>query len=180
MVFIRSSGGSVNLFNNLSLLIVNMEATELKQWIRQAREAVQDEPEPYKLEAFKVILSRLIERASISEILPEGAVSRKPAKARSPGRVPDDMLENVSKLTNKEKIQVMLYYAGKPLAKEEIKEKTKDLGVDEGWWNGSNFKRDMMKRSKLLIEDKDADGVATYRLSNVARVSTKSLLERLS
>jgi hypothetical protein len=152
-----------------------MEAHELKQWIRQAREAVEDEPEPYKLEAFKVILSRLIENASISEILPEGAV--KP-KARS-GRIPEEVLERVSKLTNKEKIQVLLYYASRALTKDEIKEHTKELGVDEGWWNGSNFKRDMMKRSKLLVEEKDANGVATYRLSNVAKASTKSLLDRL-
>lgn len=158
-----------------------METTELKQWIRQARDAVKDEPEPYKLEAFKVILSRLIEQASISEILPEGAISKKPAKAKvTLGKIPDDILQKVSKLTNKEKIQILLYYAGKALTKEEIKENMKDLGVDEGWWNGSNFKRDMMKRNRLLVEDRDAQGVARYRLSNIARVSTRSLLDKLS
>jgi hypothetical protein len=156
-----------------------METTELKQWIRQAREAVQDEPEPYKIEAFKVILSRLIERTSISEILPEGAISKKLTKAKVAGKIPDDVLQQVSRLTNKQKIQILLYFAGKALTKEEIKDHTKDLGVDEGWWNGSNFKRDMMKRSKLLVEDKDAQGIARYRLSNVARASTKSLLEKL-
>ena len=158
-----------------------MKATELKRWIRQAREAVQDEPEPYKLEAFKVILSRLIEQTSISEILPEGAIGKKPVKAKvAPGKIPDDMLQKVSKLTNKEKIQILLYYAAKALTKEEIKEDAKDLGVDEGWWNGSNFRRDLMKRSKLLVEEKDAMGVARYRLSNIARASTKSLLDKLS
>ena len=156
-----------------------METAELKQWIRQAREAVQDEPDPYKLEAFKVILSRLIEHASISEILPEGAIGKKKAKA-TPGKIPENILQQISELTNKQRIQVLLYYAGKALTKEEIREKTIDLGVDEGWWNGSNFKRDLMKRSKLLVEEKDAVGVATYRLSSVARASTQSLLEKLS
>jgi len=157
-----------------------METAELKQWIRQAREAVQDEPDPYKLEAFKVILSRLIEHASISEILPEGAISRKPKAKVTPGKIPENILQHISKLTNKHRIQLLLYYAGKALTKEEIREKTIDLGVDEGWWNGSNFKRDLMKRSKLLVEEKDAVGVATYRLSSVARASTQSLLEKLS
>ncbi|MFY3739922.1 MAG: hypothetical protein HMLIMOIP_000347 [Candidatus Nitrosomirales archaeon] len=156
-----------------------METAELKQWIRQAREAVQDEPDPYKLEAFKVILSRLIEHASISEILPEGAIGKKKAKVTL-GKIPENILQHISKLTNKQRIQVLLYYAGKALTKEEIREKTIDLGVDEGWWNGSNFKRDLMKRSKLLVEEKDAVGVATYRLSSVARASTQSLLEKLS
>lgn len=156
-----------------------METAELKQWIRQAREAVQDEPDPYKLEAFKVILSRLIEHASISEILPEGAI-RKPRVKVAPEKIPENILQHISELTNKQKIQVLLYYAGKALTKEEIREKTIDLGVDEGWWNGSNFKRDLMKRSKLLVEEKDATGVATYRLSSVARASTQSLLEKLS
>lgn len=157
-----------------------MKTTELKQWIRQARAAVQDEPEPYKLEAFKVILSKLIEQRTISEILPEGAVVKKSKAKITPGKIPDDVLQRVSKLSNKEKIQVLLYHAGKPLTKEEIKENSRDLGIDEGWWNGSNFKRDLMKRSKLLVEEKDAQGIARYRLSNVARVSTKSLLDKLS
>ncbi|MGH9922976.1 MAG: hypothetical protein ACRD38_09505, partial [Nitrososphaerales archaeon] len=47
------------------------KASDLKRKIRLAREAVQDEPNPYKLEAFKVILSRLIEQASMNAILPE-------------------------------------------------------------------------------------------------------------
>ncbi len=69
-----------------------MEATELKQWIRQAREVVQDEPEPYKLEAFKVILSRLMEEhASISEIVPEEAIRKKTAK-KVTGKIPDHVL----------------------------------------------------------------------------------------
>jgi len=157
-----------------------METVELKQWIRQAREAVQDEPDPYKLEAFKVILSRLIEHASISEVLPEGAIGKKLKAKVAPGKIPENILQHISKLTNKQRIQVLLYYAGKALTKEEIREKTIDLGVDEGWWNGSNFKRDLMKRSKLLVEEKDAVGVATYRLSSVARASTQSLLEKLS
>ena len=86
MVFIRSNSGSVNLFNYLSFVLLNMETSELKQWIRQAREAVEDEPDPYKLEAFKVVLSRLIEHASISEILPEGAISKRPRAKVMPGR----------------------------------------------------------------------------------------------
>ncbi len=159
---------------------MNMKTTELRQWIRRAREAVQDEPEPYKLEAFKVILSRLIEQGSIGEILPEGALGKKARAMGTSGKIPDSILQKISKVTNKAKIQVLLYYAGKALTKDEIRESTKDLGVDKGWWNGSNFKRDLMKRSKLLVEDKDALGVARYRLSNIARSSTKSLLDKLS
>ncbi|MFQ5920896.1 MAG: hypothetical protein ACE5JV_02645 [Nitrososphaerales archaeon] len=163
-----------------------MERSDLKRWIRLAYDAVQGQPEPYKLEAFKVILSRLIEQGSISEILPEGVIAKKTtttaARARlQPGRIPEDVLENVSELTNREKIQVQLYYAGRPLTKEEIRRGTKDLGIDDGWWNGSNFKRDMMKRSKLLVEEKAGKGEdPRYRLTSVARASTKNLLERLS
>ena len=155
----------------------------MKQWIRQAREAVQGEPEPYKLEAFKVILSRLIEQASIRDILPEGAVRKRPSQVErakvTTGKIPDNVLQKLPNLTNKEKIQILLYFSGKALTKEEIRERTMDLGVDEGWWDGSNFKRDLMKRNKLVVEEKDSQGVARYRLSNVARLSTKSLLDKL-
>lgn len=47
------------------------EASDLKRKIKIAREAVKGEPEPYKLEAFKVILARLLEMGSIEAILPE-------------------------------------------------------------------------------------------------------------
>ncbi|MEM3128501.1 MAG: hypothetical protein QXN83_05850 [Nitrososphaerales archaeon] len=149
-----------------------MNTSELRQKIRQAREAVQDEPEPYKIEAFKVILSKLIEQHSISEILPEGAV-------RVTGRIPDNVMQKLSGLKYKERIQVLLYYNKGALTREEIKDKAKELGVDEGWWNGSNFKRDLMKRRKLLVESRDAQGIARYRLSNLGEVATRTMLERL-
>lgn len=145
----------------------------MKEKIKQAREAVQGEPEPYRIEAFKVILSKLIEQQSISEILPEGAVG----KTEKTGKIPDEVMKKLPSLKYKQRIQVLLYYSKKALAKEEIKEKAKELGVDESWWNGSNFKRDLMKRSKMLIEKRDAQGVARYRLSNIGEVATKSLLE---
>jgi hypothetical protein len=152
-----------------------LDTSELKQKIRQAREAVQDEPDPYKIEAFKVILSKLIEQRSISEILPAGAV----IKAGKKGRIPDEIMQKLPDLKYKERIQILLYYTNKTLTKEEIKEQAKELGVDEGWWNGSNFKRDLLKRSKILLEKKDAQGVPRYRLSNIGEVATKSLAERL-
>ena len=145
----------------------------MKEKIKQAREAVQGEPEPYRIEAFKVILSKLIEQQSISEILPEGAVGKK----EKSGKIPDEVMKKLHELKYKQRIQVLLYYSKKALTKEEIKEKAKELGVDEGWWNGSNFKRDLMKRSKMLIEKKDVQGIARYRLSNIGEVATRSLLE---
>lgn len=144
----------------------------MKQKIRQAREAVQDEPDPYKLEAFKVILSKLIEQRSISEILPEGAIEKRAG-------IPEQVLKKLSDLKYKERIQVLLYYANKALSKEEIKEQAKELGVDEGWWNGSNFKRDLMKRSKMLLEKRDSLGIPRYRLSNIGQAGAKRLIEKL-
>ncbi|MFQ5941094.1 MAG: hypothetical protein ACE5KA_05280 [Nitrososphaerales archaeon] len=152
-----------------------MDASELKHKIRQAREAVQDEPDPYKLEAFKVILARLIEEGSIGEILPEGALSIRGKR----DKIPYEIMQRLHDLKYKERIQVLLYYQNRTLTREEIKEKAKELGVDEGWWNGSNFKRDLMKRSKVLLEKKDSQGSPRYRLSNVGEVATKSLVERL-
>ena len=147
----------------------------MKQKIKQAREAVQDEPDPYKIEAFKVILSKLIEQRSISEILPEGAVRKTGKKSK----IPYEVMQGLQDFKYKERIQILLYYSSGALTKEEIKEQAKELGVDEGWWNGSNFKRDLMKRSKMLIEKKDARGIPRYRLSNIGEVATKSLLEKL-
>lgn len=154
--------------------MIRLDTSELKQRIRQAREAVKDEPDPYKIEAFMVILSKLIEQRSIGEVLPEGAVKRD-----RKGRVPDQIIRNLGDLKYKERIQILLYYNDKALAKEEIREQAKELGVDEGWWNGSNFKRDLMKRNKILLEKKDAQGVPRYRLNDIGKAATRSLIERL-
>lgn len=150
-----------------------MDTNELKQKIKQAREAVEGEPDPYKIEAFKVILSKLIEQRSIREILPEEAVRKAGAE------IPEEVLRKLPDLKYKERIQILLYYGKKTLTKEEIKEKAKELGVHEGWWNGSNFKRDLMKRNKFLVEKRDAVGITRYRLSNLGEMATRSLVNRL-
>ncbi len=155
--------------------MINLNTSELKQRIRQAREAVRDEPEPYKIEAFKVILSKLIEQRSVSRVLPNEVVG----KLEKTGKIPNEILQRLQHLKYKERILVLLHFSNTTLAKEEIKEKAKELGVDEGWWNGSNFRRDLMKRSKMVIEKKDAQGVSKYRLSNNGEAATKLVVEQL-
>ncbi|MBE44100.1 MAG: hypothetical protein CMO16_02820 [Thaumarchaeota archaeon] len=152
-----------------------MDALELKRTIKYAREAVKDESDPYKIEAFKVILSNLIAQRSIDEILPEGVVR----KAEKMNNIPYAIIMKMPDLKNKERIQILLYFSNKSLTKEEIKEQVSGIGIDEGWWNGSNFKRDLMKRRKILIEKKDALGITRYKLSNIGDLITKSLLDKL-
>jgi len=152
-----------------------LNTSELKQKIRQAREAVGDEPDPYRIEAFKVILSKLIEERSIGGILPKGVVRKTEKKSG----IPEEILQRLGDLKYKERIQVLLCYSNRTLTKEEIKEQAKDLGVGEGWWNGSNFKRDLMKRSKMVLEKKNAQGIPSYKLSNIGEVATRSLVKRL-
>ncbi len=136
---------------------------DIKEAIRIAKDAVKDEEEPYRLEAFKIILAKLLEDSKV--------------EAKDSDEIPESIISKVRDLTNKEKIQVILYHAGRPLTKDEIKKKSLELGVDEGWWHGSNFRRDLMKRNKLVIEEKGEDGLVRYRLTEAARVETKKLLE---
>ena len=154
--------------------MINLNTSELKQRIRQAREAVRDEPEPYKIEAFKVILSKLIEQRSVSRVLPNLV-----GKLEKTGKIPNEILQRLQHLKYKERILVLLHFSDTTLTKEEIKEKAKELGVDEGWWNGSNFRRDLMKRSKMVLEKKDVQGVPRYRLSNNGEAATKLLVEQI-
>ena len=152
-----------------------MDTLELKRKIKYAKEAVKDEPDPYKIEAFKVILSNLIAQRSIDEILPEGVVRN----AEKMNKIPYAVIRKMPDLKNKERIQILLYFSNKSLTKEEIKEQVRGIGVDEGWWNGSNFKRDLMNRRKILIEKKDTLGITRYKLSNTGELTIKSLLDKL-
>jgi hypothetical protein len=142
-----------------------MEVADIKEAIKLAKEIVRDEEEPYRTEAFKIILTKLLD-------------SEKVKGEEVKGEIPEQIMDKVKELTNKEKIQLILYYANKPLTKEEIKAKSLELGIDEGWWHGSNFRRDLMKRNKLVVEEKDGD-ITRYRLTEVARVATKKLIEEL-
>ncbi|MEM2856249.1 MAG: hypothetical protein QW416_04020 [Candidatus Nitrosocaldaceae archaeon] len=137
-----------------------IDITEIKEALRFAKEAVKDEEEPYRTEAFKIIFTTMIGKINSSAI-------------------PENIMSKISNLTNKEKIQLILYYSNKPLTKEEIKTKSLEYGIDEGWWHGSNFRRDMMKRNKLVIEDVDEKGVVRYRLTESAKVETRKLIESL-
>ncbi len=139
-----------------------MEVANIKEAIKLAKEIVEDEDEPYKTEAFKIILVKLLDSEEI--------------KAKK--GIPEKIMEKIGELRNKEKIQLILYYTDKPLTKEEIKAKSLELGIDEGWWHGSNFRRDLIKRNKLVVEEKDGD-VTRYKLTEVARVATKKLIEEL-
>lgn len=113
--------------------------------------------------------------------LEEWSIAKKVrAEEKLSKKIPRDILEKISSLTNKDKIQILLYFASKPLTKEEIKQSTEDLGLDEAWWRGSNFKRDLMRRSRLLVAERDEKGGVSYRLSDVGKASTKKLLEMLS
>jgi hypothetical protein len=47
------------------------EKSDLKKKIKLAKRLVEDEPDPYKIEAFKVILAKLIEQRSIAELMPD-------------------------------------------------------------------------------------------------------------
>ncbi len=138
-----------------------MEVANIKEAIKLAKEIVKEEEEPYKTEAFRIILAKLLD----SEVKVEKGI-------------PEKIMEKIGELRNKEKIQLILYYADKPLTKEEIKAKSLELGIDEGWWHGSNFRRDLMKRNKLVVEEKDGD-ITRYKLTEVARVATKKLIEEL-
>ena len=93
--------------------------------------------------------------------------------------IPYAIIMKMPDLKNKERIQILLYFSNKSLTKEEIKEQVSGIGIDEGWWNGSNFKRDLMKRRKILIEKKDVLGITRYKLSNIGDLITKSLLDKL-
>ncbi len=134
----------------------------IRDAIKIAKEIVKDEEEPYKIEAFKIILANLLKNINI-----ERKVSMQ------------ELMPKIGSLTNKEKIQIILYYADHPLTREEIKAKSLELGIDEGWWQGSNFRRDLMKRNKLVIEEKDEEGNVRYKLTEVAKVMTSKLIESL-
>jgi hypothetical protein len=75
------------------------EQSDLKKKIKLAKRLVEDEPDPYKIEAFKVILSKLIEQRSIAEIIPEitrekARLGEKPIKANGKSlKIDPTMLE---------------------------------------------------------------------------------------
>lgn len=137
-----------------------IDVTKIREALSIAKEIVKDEEEPYRSEAFKIIFSSLIKSVDLKTM-------------------PENIMAKIKDLTNKERIQLILYFADKPLTKDEIKTKSLEYGIDEGWWNGSNFRRDLIKRSRVIIEEKGEDGITRYRLTEAAKVETRKLIENI-
>jgi hypothetical protein len=92
-------------------------------------------------------------------------------------RLPDNMMEKIVKLEYIDRVMVIMSYIKKPVSKSDCKNYTQTLSIQETWWRGSNFERDMRKRKiKGLIKILKKE-IALYDLTNGGKAHVRNLFQ---
>lgn len=73
-----------------------------------------------------------------------------------------------------ERILVLLNYSSRPLSKVDCKNRTRPLNIPEGWWNGSNFTRDIGRLPQGVVAISNDNGVTRYSLTEKGKEYVKS------
>ena len=85
--------------------------------------------------------------------------------------IPAELVKRAAKLKNVEKVLVALSIANRPLERREYVGLAKKLGVPVGWWDGSNFYRDLKGLPANMVE-KVPSGKKGWKLTLTRRGSS--------
>lgn len=89
-------------------------------------------------------------------------------------RIPPEINNKLDEFSYIERILILLNYSPKPLSKPECKHRTRLLNMPEGWWNGSNFTRDIGKLPQGLVKVIQENGVSRYSVTEAGKEYVKS------
>lgn len=92
-------------------------------------------------------------------------------------KIPPEVASRLEDFGYIERILVLLNYATKPLSKPDCKNRTRLLKMPEGWWNGSNFTRDIGRLPQGLVATTNDNGVTRYSITDVGKEHVKSFLK---
>jgi hypothetical protein len=95
-------------------------------------------------------------------------------------RMPPEIADKIDDFGYIERILILLNYAPKPLSKPECKMRTRVLNMPEGWWNGSNFTRDIGRLPPGLVAVSNENGVTRYSLTDQGKEHVKSFIKNKS
>ncbi len=80
-------------------------------------------------------------------------------------KIPLSDLKNIKQLEYSERIMFILYYAERAMSKSEIHQRNILLKIREGWWNGSNFTRDMTQKMKDGLIERDKKNSSKFMIT---------------
>lgn len=92
-------------------------------------------------------------------------------------RIPPEISNKLEEFSYIERILILLNYSPRPLSKPECKHRTRLLDMPEGWWNGSNFTRDIGKLPQGTVNTINEGGVSKYSLTEAGREHVKSFVK---
>lgn len=95
-------------------------------------------------------------------------------------RFPPEVSAKLQDFGYVERILLLLHYAPRPLSKPECKQRTRLLNMPEGWWNGSNFTRDIGRLPAGIVAVSNDNGVARYSLTEQGKEYVKSFIKSKS
>ena len=91
-----------------------------------------------------------------------------------------DVVSASKGLSNAQKVLVVLSIANRPLERKVYIKVSTKLGVPIGWWNGSNFQRDLRKLPPGLVEKSLPDGKSALKLTTEGKEYIHSLMSKVN
>ncbi len=95
-------------------------------------------------------------------------------------RIPPEISKKLEDFSYIERILILLNYSPRLLSKPECKHRTRLLNIPEGWWNGSNFTRDIGKLPQGIVNTISESGVSKYSLTEAGKEHVKSIIKSRS
>ncbi|MDG6905275.1 MAG: hypothetical protein JRN20_05755 [Nitrososphaerota archaeon] len=91
-----------------------------------------------------------------------------------------DVISSCNNLANVQKVLVALLIADSGLERNQYIRISSKLGVPIGWWNGSNFQRDLRKLPTGFVDKTNSNGRTVLKLTTKGKRYTRSLLSKVN
>ena len=167
----------------------DLNKERIQSAIKEAREYVSDEEEPWKSLAFQVILSRLISESDAPP-QPERKAEEEPVSQRraeihdeSPElSIPEHSLEKILALKEREQIPILWSLASaQSMTVDEFLQACTRAGVTISQsyspTKGGNFRNRLVKQDKMFLEDGKVGKVPRYKLSASGKLKVQKLFD---
>jgi hypothetical protein len=158
--------------------------SQVRDWIEEAKSLVEDEEEPFRSIAFRVILNRLIVRDAVEEGIraPAEKVTEEGESLVAKIVVPEEMVNQISALGDPDKIPILWSMSDREWMKvDDFLTAAADVGMSiaKSWSpkQGGNFNNRLFRERKLFVK-KGEGKEATYKLSAEGKQKVKELLEQ--
>lgn len=178
----------------LHLLVVRpvherkMDEKKIREAIEEARHLVSGEEEPWRLAAFQVILSKLLEQTGLEKTAGSNRIADKLTQNEVYSAVPtifvpDKLIGSILKLSERDRIPFLWSFSNEEsMTVDEFLNSAKMAGFSfsRSWspLEGGNFRNRLVREGNLFVESGKMGKVPLYKLSAAGKMKVGWIREK--